>query len=154
MEKMRMLRTATRVLIVVTIAIFIVSAYSIVVFFGGMISPGSGLGLKLTQVPGTGDNILSMSVNPTNKGFLGVDLSTKLTILDAEGKVIDSNTTSINIPPGQNRFSYVSLTIRKDMVPDGNLQNMKASVQLELDVRTLWNLVGFKNVLRAGSGQE
>ena len=39
------------------------------------------------------------------------------------------------------------------MVPEGNLQNVKGSAQIELDVRTLWNLVGFKNVLRAGSGQ-
>ena len=151
---MRTLKIATRALIAATIVLLIVSAYNVAVFFGGMISPEAGIGFKLTQTPGTEDYVISLSVNPTNHGFLGVDLSTRLTIFDADGKMIDSNSTSVNIPPGQNRSSYVSLTIPKTMVPEGNLQNVKGSAQIELDVRTLWNLVGFKNVLRAGSGQE
>ena len=150
---MRTLRIATRALIAATIVLLIVSAYNVAVFFGGMISPEAGIGFKLTQIPGTEDYVISLSVNPTNHGFLGVDLSTRLTIFDADGKVIGSNSTSVSIPPGQVRSSYVSLTIPKTMVPEGNLQNVKGSAQIELDVRTLWNLVGFKNVLRAGSGQ-
>jgi hypothetical protein len=148
---LRTLRIATRALIVATVVIFLVSAYNVAVFFGGMISPEAGIGFKLTQTPGTGDYVISLSVNPTNHGFLGVDLSIRLTIFDVEGKVVDSNSSSVSIPPGQNRSSYVYLTIPKTMVPEGNLQNVKGSAQIELDVRTLWNLVGFKNVLRAGS---
>jgi hypothetical protein len=151
-ERLRALRIATRLLMVATIVIFIVGGYNVVAFMGGIISPGSGAGLKLTQTPDTGDYILSLNVNPTNRGFLGVDLSTKLTIFDADGKVINSNSSSFNIPAGQNRSLIVSLTIPKAMVPGGNIQNVNGSAQIELDVRTLWNLVGFKNVLRAWSG--
>lgn len=83
---MRTLRIAIRALIVATVVIFLVSAYNVAIFFGGMISPGSGIGLKLTQTQGTGDYVLSLGLNPTNRGFLGVNLSTRLTIFDAAGK--------------------------------------------------------------------
>jgi hypothetical protein len=149
---MRVLKNGNRLLILVTVIIFLVSAFNILVFFSGIISGGSGVGLKFNQTS-TGDYVLRLSVNPTNKGFLGVDLSTRLTILDVNGNVIDSNSTFINVPPGQSRFAQVSLTIPLSMIPGGDLQNVKASVQLELDARTLWGLVGFKNVLRAGGGQ-
>ena len=85
---MRTLRIATRALIAATIVLLFVSAYNVAIFFGGMISPEAGIGFKLTQIPGTEDYVISLSVNPTNHGFLGVDLSTRLTIFDADGKVI------------------------------------------------------------------
>ncbi len=150
---MRALRLLTRVLIVATVVILIISVYNVAVFFGGLLSPEAGIGFNLIQTPGTGDYVISLSVNPTNPGFLGVDLSTRLTLFDADGKVVESNSTFVSIPPGQSRSSYISVMIPGTMVPEGNLQNVKGSAQIELDVRTLWNLVGFKNVLRAGSGQ-
>jgi hypothetical protein len=154
MDKMKTLKVATWIVMAATLVVFIISAYNLVSFIGALLSPASAPSLKLTQTPGTEDYILNLSTNPTNTGFLGVDLSTKLTIFNADGKVVDSNITSMSVPPGQNRSCYVSLTITKAMAPEGNIQNMKASVQFELEVRTLWNLVGFKNVMKTGSGQE
>ncbi len=150
MDKMKTIKVATWMVTAATFVIFIVSAYNLVSFVGGLLSPASAPNLKLTPNPGAEDYILSLRANPTNAGFLGVDLSTRLTIFDADGKVLDSNATAVSVSPGQNRSCYVSLRVAKAMAPDGNLQNMKVSVQSELEVRTLWSLVGFKNVMKTG----
>jgi hypothetical protein len=152
MERKRALKLATWALMLVTLVIFMVSAYNLGVFLGGLLSTSSGLGLKMNQTA-NGEYVFSLGLSPTNGGFLDIDLSAKMSVHDASGGVIGSNSTHMSIPPGHSESSTVSVKIPSSLIPGGEIQNVRGSLQLELDVRTLWNLVGFKNTLGTGSGQ-
>jgi hypothetical protein len=153
MDKMMALRYAPRVLTLATIVLFLVSAYNITGFFTEMFQQEPDAGLKLTQAPNTGDYNLSLTLRPLNHGFLGVDLSTSLRVLDEEGNVLGQDSAHIYVPPRFRQTSTVSVVIPVSIIPNGGIENMKASVQATIEVRTLWNLVGFKNVLSIGSEQ-
>jgi hypothetical protein len=151
MDKIKALWYAPRVLTIVTLLLFFASAYNITVFFTEMFSQESNVGLKLTQAPDTGDYNLSLTFRPLNHGFLGVDLTTSLKILDGNGNVLGQDSTHVNVEPRFRQASTVSVVIPYSLIPGGNIENMKASVQITVEVRTLWNLVGFKNTLSIGS---
>lgn len=151
MERKKALRIATIALIIATLAMFSISIYNIIAFVSGAVYPGPSLGLK--QIP-SGDYLLSLSLNSTNRGFLDVDLSTKMIVFDTNGVLVGTNSTSIHIPAGQSGSAYVSLIVPSALASGGNPQNMKGSMQMELELRVLWKLVGVKEVVRSGSGTQ
>ena len=153
MDKMTALRYAPRVLTVASLVLFLASAYNIGVFFTEIFQQESNVGLVLTQTPEKGDYNLSLTLRPLNHGFLGVDLSTGLRVLDEGGNVLGQDSAHTYVPPRFRRTSTVSVVIPLTSIPDGEIGNMKASVEVTVEVRTLWNLVGFKNVLSIGSEQ-
>ena len=153
MEKMMALRLAPKVVTLVAVILFLASAYNITVVFTEIFQQESKVGLKLTQAPDTGDYNLSLTLRPLNHGFLGVELSTSLNVLDEDGNVIAQDSAHVLVQPRFRQESTVSVIVPLSMVPDGNIGNVNASVQVTVEVRTLLNLVGIKNVLSIGSGQ-
>ena len=149
-KTIRVLRYCNVGLVLLTIVLLAVSVYTLIFGLSGAIS-GSGFGLKLDKDGPNGDWILQFNGSPRNPGFIGTRLFIQIGVLDLSGQYIASNSTSVDIPPGQQRQFSVVLTMPYALVQKYGLnqtQGAQATFELIFGIRTLGELVGFTQTLR------
>jgi len=150
MERKRALKLSYRVLIVVTIIIFLVGISNLMFFLGGLTS--SSLAPKLSQDEITGDWTLAFSGNLMNRGFLDVTLFFEITILDINENVIATNSTTALVKAGSSQPFSLVMRIPADMVPGGKIEEARGYFQMKMAVRELGNLMGLTQLMKIGSG--
>jgi hypothetical protein len=116
----------------------------------GAISSGTfGLDLERNEPPA--DWVLRLNASPRNNGILGERLFLSVGILDANGKYIAVNSTSVNIAPGAQSPFSLTLTIPYETIQRYNLnatQGAEVTFELLFGIRTLGDLVGFQQTMR------
>jgi len=98
----------------------------------------------------SGVGALTVNVGPRNQGFLGVELSMELTVVDAGGEYLERNSTSGRIDPGGHRSLALSLVIPAEVIQV--FQGEEAFIEVLFEFRTLGGLTGVSNLLRLGGG--
>jgi len=149
LEKKRALRLSIRILVILTIVIFVVSLYNLMVFLTTAIS-GESFGMKLNRNESTGDWVLTFSANPRNNGVLPVSIYLKITILDLKDNVIAENSTKVYIAAGSSHPFSFTLTIPSELVQGGELQGDEGSMKFQMSVTTFGDLVGFTQLMKIG----
>jgi hypothetical protein len=149
-KAIKILRYCILGLVLLTIALFIISLYSLIIGLSSAISGGSTFGLNLNKDNPNGDWTLTLNANPRNNGVLNERVFLQLGILNSDGEYIASNSTSVYIEPrGQKSFSLV-LTIPHDVVQEylESGQEVNVTFEMKFGISTLWDLVGFTQVMR------
>ncbi|HJX23957.1 MAG TPA: hypothetical protein VJ574_06095 [Candidatus Bathyarchaeia archaeon] len=144
----RVLRFSIIGLILLTLVFFAASTYTLINGLSGAIS-GNSFHLQLDKGNSTDDWKITITANPRNTAFLPTRLFVNLGILNSSGAYIAHNSTSVDIAPGgQTPFTMI-LTIPYAVVQKYGLEQV-ANVTFEMifGMRTLWDLVGFTQVLR------
>jgi len=141
-------------LALLTVILFALSLFTLLNGLFGAISSGR-LGLDLDKDEVSGDWLLKLNANPRNNGILVERVSFSIGILDADGQYIIANSTSVSIPPGEQRSFSLTLTIPYETVQKYNLnatQGADVVFELLFGIHTLGDLVGFQQTMRiAGS---
>ena len=149
-KAIKILRYCILGLVLLTIALFIISLYSLIIGLSSAISGGSTFGLNLNKDNPNGDWTLTLNANPRNNGVLNERVFLQLGILNLDGEYIVSNSTSIYIEPGgQKSFSLV-LTIPHDVVQEylEAGQEVNVTFEMKFGISTLWDLVGLTQIMR------
>ncbi len=150
MNKSQALKLSTRILIVFTILILVISLYSILSLIFSITSGTSNMNLDKNE--STGDYMLSFSLNPRNNAFLDVSLFLEIKILDLNKQVIATESKYVIIKPGGTQSLSLNLTIPSEFVPEGDLEKAQGYFQLTMSIKTLGDLIGLTQVMRIGSG--
>lgn len=146
----RVLRFSIIGLILLTLVLFAVSTYTLINGLSGAIT-GDSFHLQLDKSNSTGDWKITITANPRNTAFLPTRLFVNLGILNSSGSYIAHNSTSVDIAPGGQTPLSMILTIPYAVVQQYGLDDEQvASVTFEMifGIRTLWDLVGFTQVMR------
>ena len=146
----RALRFSIISLILLTVALFAVSTYTLINGLSGAIS-GDSFHLQLDKSNSTGDWTITITASPRNTAFLGTKLFVNLGILNSSGAYIAHNSTSVNIAPGGQTPLSLILTIPYAEVQKyglGGEQVATVTFEMIFGIRTLWDLVGFTQVMR------
>ena len=151
LKKTTMLKLCTRIAIILTVAIFVVSFYNLFTFLGNIVT-GETFSLNFIEDELSGDLLLSLDANPRNDGFLDISLSIELTVFDLNDHIIAEDSTSFNINAGSSHPLSLSLAIPAGTVGNGGLQGDEGYMHMKLTVRTLADLVGFTNIMKIGGG--
>ena len=96
--------------------------------------------------------MLAFNENPRNNGFLDVTLFFEITILDINGRVIATNSTTVLVRAGSNQPFSLVMRIPADMVPGGKIEEAKGYFQMRMAARELGNLMGIEQLMKIGSG--
>jgi len=150
LKKTKALGLTTRILTVFTVVILVLSIYNLFSFISSVSSETFSLNLNKNE--DTGDFVFKFNANPRNNGLLGISLLLELTVLDADNRIIDTNSTYVYIEARGSQSFSITLTIPAEFVPGGKLQNAKGYFQMKMSVRTLGDLVGFTQIIKIGSG--
>lgn len=150
MNKSQALKLSTRILIVFTILILVISLYSILSLIFSITSGTSNMNLDKNE--STGDYMLSFSLNPRNNAFLDVSLFLEIKIFDLNKQVIATESKYVIIKPGGTQSLSLNLTIPSEFVPEGDLEKAQGYFQLTMSIKTLGDLIGLTQVMRIGSG--
>jgi hypothetical protein len=153
LKKTTMLKLCIRVAIILTIAIFAVSFYNLFSFLSNIVT-GETLNLNMVEDVSSEGFLLSLEANPRNNGFLDISVSIELKIIDLYDRVIAEDSASFIISAGSSHPLSLSLAIPASMVGDRGLQGNEGYMQMRLTVRTLYDLVGFTNVMKVGGGDQ
>jgi hypothetical protein len=146
----KILRYCILSLVLFTIVLFIISLYSLIIGLSSAISGEGTFGLNLNKDNPDGDWTLSLNANPRNNGILNERVFLQLGILNSDGEYIARNSTSVYIESGgQKSFSLV-LTIPYDVVQEylESGQEVNVTFEMKFGISTLWDLVGFTQVMR------
>lgn len=135
------------------IILFAVSTYSLITVVESSVTTEAG-GIEATIDEATGRVRLSLTATPTNPGYLGVDLSVSLGLIDENGQYLAVNSTSLHLDPGEARLLNLQLSAALSEVIDYFDGSKEGFIEMKVDVRTLNNLVGFSNTLRVRGGQQ
>lgn len=149
MNKSQALKLSTRILIVFTILILVISLYSILSLIFSITSGTSNMNLDKNE--STGDYMLSFSLNPRNNAFLDVSLFLEIKIFDLNKQVIATESKYVIIKPGGTQSLSLNLTIPSEFVPEGDLEKAQGYFQLTMSIKTLGDLIGLTQVMRIGS---
>lgn len=150
LERNRALKVSYRILIVATIAIFIVGIYNLIAFLGGL--SGSSVAPKLSRDEATGDWTLTFGGSPRNNGFLDVSLFFEITILDINERVVATNSKTVLVRAGSSQQFSLVTRIPADMVPGGKIEEARGYFQMKMAIRELGDLMGLTQIMRIGSG--
>ena len=150
MEIKRTIKITYKVLIVVTIIIFIVGIYNIITFVVAI--SDSGISPQLVRDNSNGNWILTFNGNPRNKGFLDVGLSFEISIFDESGRVVANNSTFVVVRAGGSQTINLTMTIPSEMAPGGNLEQARGSLEMKMGVSEFGGLMALKQIMRVGSG--
>ena len=137
-------------LVLLTVALFILSLYNLIIGLLGAISGGGMGGLNLNKDNPNGDWTLTLNANPRNNGVLVERVFLQLGILNLDGEYIARNSTSVYIEPGGQKPFILVLTIPSEVVQEYLSSGQEANVAFEMKfgISTLWDLVGLTQVMR------
>ena len=92
----------------------------------------------------SGKGEMVVELLPSNQGFLDVDMTLKVGAIDRFGEYIAVNSTLAHLSAGDNRVLSLILQISSE---DYVRLVEESSVEVTVDLRTLYNLVGISNSL-------
>lgn len=115
---------------------------------------GDSMGVEVTYDEATGVGVLRLSALPMNKGFLEADLTVGIEVSDEGGNSIATNTTSVRLGAGEYEPVSLSLAIPADVMSDIIQGEEEGHFEVNLDIRTLFDMVGVSNTMKIrGGGQ-
>lgn len=152
MDRKNALRLSYRVLIVVTIIVFIAGTYNIISFLSGL--TGSSISPNLNRDEVTGNWRIVFNGNPMHNGFLDVSLFFEITVFDVNGRVVATNSTTVLVRAGSSQMFSVTLNIPSEMVPGGKIEEAKGLLEMRMGVRELGGLMGLTQIMKVGSGAQ
>ncbi|MBS7631665.1 hypothetical protein KEJ47_08905 [Candidatus Bathyarchaeota archaeon] len=147
MKVSRVFWIGTVIFQVASIAIFALSLHSIIGTLTGIQSE-EAMKISAEIDENTGDLKFLLEAKPRNQGFLGVNLLVDIAIYDAHENLLSRNSTSANIDPGESQHFSLTLIIPRENLPRDPQQEMKGSFEITFDIKTLGDLVGFRNTLK------
>lgn len=130
-----------------SIAIFALSLHSIIGTLA-RIQSEEAMKISAEMDENTGDLKFLLEANPRNQGFLGVNLLVDIAIYDTHDNLLSMNSTSVYVDPGGNQHFSLTLTIPRENLPRDPQQEMKGSFEINFDIKTLGDLIGFRNTLK------
>jgi hypothetical protein len=149
-KAIKILRYCIIGLVLLTVALFIISLYSLIIGLSSAISGGGISGLKLNKDNPNGDWTLTLNANPRNNGILAERIFLQLGLLNSNGEYIVRNSTSVYIEAGGQKPFTLVLTIPHEVVQEYLSSGQEANVTFELKfgISTLWDLVGLAQQMR------
>ena len=100
------------------------------------------------------DWLFTLKANPVNSGYLGVNVSIGLGILNLDDQHIAYNSTSVYVKQGSNHPFYITLQIPSEKVEQYGLEENEGFMRATLSIKTFGNLIGFTNIMDVGGGAE
>jgi hypothetical protein len=149
LEKKRALRLSYRILIVLTVVIFIVGLYNLFSFLSTAIS-GDSFDIDLNKNEITGDWIFSFEANPMNNGVLPISLYFEITLFDLDDNLIATNSSTTYIGAGSSQSLSFSLIIPSEFVQGDDIQGDEGYMKMVMTVRTFADLMGLTQIMRIG----
>ncbi len=149
---------AVRALGVLVIAVQLVSFVAFALSFSTVfavvknISSPDVVSLEMVTDESTGSGELRLEAGPRNGGYLGVELTLDLSVLDEDDNYIGRNSTSVRLDAGERKTVTLCLHIPADVMLEMTNGGKKSFLEITLRMRTLFNLVGVSNTLRVEGG--
>ncbi len=143
-------------LALLTVVLFALSLQTLFAGLLGAVSQGA-LTLEANSDEATGDFSLKLNANPQNNGILGERLFLSIGLLDAEGKYVAVNSTSVGIAPGELKPFSLILTVPHETAQKYNINTTKSQdtpivFELLFGVSTLGDLVGLHQTMHIAGG--
>jgi hypothetical protein len=147
-KAIKILRYCILGLVLLTVTLFIIGLYNLIIGLSSAISGISTPGLP-SIIPNS-DLTFTVNANLTNNGVLSERVFLQLGILNSDGEYIASNSTSVYIEPGRQKNFSLVLTIPHDIVQEylESGQEVNVTFEMKFGISTLWDLVGLTQVMR------
>lgn len=147
MKASRIFWVGTVIFQAASVALFALSLHSIIGTLTGIQSEES-IKISADLDEKTGDFKFLLEANPKNQGFLGVKLLLDISIYDAGNNLLSRNSTSVYLDPGKSQHFSLTLIVPRENLPQDSQHEMKGSFELTFDIKTLGDVVGFRNTMR------
>ena len=147
MKASRIFWVGTIIFQVASVALFALSLHSIISTLTGIQSE-EAIRISAEMEESTGDFKFLLEANPKNQGFLGIHLLLDIAIYDVQNNLLSRNSTSVYLDPGKSQHFSLTLIIPKEDLLQDSQQEMRGSFELTFDIKTLGDLVGFRNNMR------
>ena len=152
MKAVNVIKVALVVVQLVSVAAFGLSLYTITSVLNTSLSD-SGMATEMTFDEVTGSGLLEISLTPVNGGLLAVDLSVELSTVDSDGDYIARDSFDVHLEPGDISPQTLSLVIPSSEVQRMMEEGRGSDLEIVLDLRTLYDLVGISNTLTIEGGE-
>lgn len=113
---------------------------------------GDEFSLELTIDQSAGLGTLTLNADPRNGGYLPVDVSLELAVVDGDGEYIARDSAAGYIGAGGRQPFVLSLTIPQEEIQKATQGEGEFFVEITYDIRTLEDLVGVSNTFRLPGG--
>lgn len=151
MKAVNVIRVALVVFQLVSVAAFGFSLFTITSVLNASLS-GSDMSAEMTFDEATGSGLLKISLVPENGGLLAVDLSVELGVVGSDGDYIARDSFDVHLEPGDISPRTLSLVIPASDVQRMMEEGRGGDLEIVLDLRTLYDLVGISNTLTIEGG--
>jgi len=135
---------------VAAIVAFVVSVHTIYMVMRST-APGGGQEIPVGIDQNTGTAKLTFTMSPANGGLIGASLSVQVGILAPDGQYVAMNSTRLYLDPGSSRSLGMTLKVPIEAInkyyTDGG-----TSLEVQMGVRTLQDLVGFSTIIHSEGG--
>ena len=113
---------------------------------------GDALMFTSSEDESTGEMTLKVEGDLRNDGFLGADVSLEVRILNSNEEYVASNSTSVYLNRGARHPISITLLIPAEETRRWSSEEDKGFFEFTLGIRTLWDLVGFRNTSKSPVG--
>jgi hypothetical protein len=151
LKAVNVIKVALVVVQLVSVAAFGLSLYIITSVLNASLS-GSGMSAEMTFDEATGSGLLEISLASENGGLLAVDLSVELGVVGSDGDYIVRDAIDVHLEPGDISPRKLSLVIPTSDVQRMMEEGRGSDLEIVLDLRTLYDLVGISNTLTIEGG--
>lgn len=153
-KAVRILRFTVRALEVAIVVLAILGIYTLLSAFSSAISDGEKF-LHLDQVsdPDSGEWRLILKGQPSNGGLLDITVSVRVKLMNIANETVAEGENSTSVPPSGNGAFTVMLGLSREEYEQYGFAQNRGIMELELNVRTLLDLVGFSIRTRIRGGE-
>ncbi len=99
----------------------------------------------------TGSGSLQLELHPSNPGLLAADLSMEISLL-ADGEEIASDSSSVALVAGSSEVLSLNMVVDAADMERIFRQQLETSMEVTVDLRTLYDLVGISNTIEFQEG--
>jgi hypothetical protein len=118
-----------------------------------MASAGS-LVIEMEVDEASGLAVVRTAASPRNGGYLGLDIEVSLGITDDEDNFLSSDSTQLHLEPGEQKALALNLQLPAWEIQERMFRGEMVFLNLELKLRTLYDLVSVKNAMRLPLGEQ
>lgn len=115
---------------------------------------GDSMGVEMAYNEATGVGVLRVRALPMNRGFLEADLAVGIGVSDEGGNNIATNSTSVLLGAGDYEPISLSLAVPADVMRDIMQGEAEGYFEVNLDIRTLFDMVGVSNTMKIRGGEQ
>jgi hypothetical protein len=102
----------------------------------------------------SGFAVVRTAANPRNGGLLGLDIEISLGITDDEDNFLSSDSTQLHLEPGEQKALALNLQLPIWEIQEKLFRGEEVFLDLEFKLRTLYDLVSVKNVMKLPLGDQ